>query len=225
MALLRGSIFITDSVVDALLLEEAISHALAYRRDHGKSFHSERLFVLQTELHMLVETAAEVDGRRAAQLAATPTWPRRRRRRHHECRRSTRKILGKSEQMSRRDCDTGVLDARKVRGKWRIQRGSIEAHRAERSRASAFADLTLTNAGAGPKTLTDCVKLSDVYSVQAAPSPFSPVDPSTTTECGASNGQAYAYSASRDLFRRCGYLCQASPSQLMPTPIPWSVGS
>ena len=131
MALLRGSIFITDSVVDALLLEEAITHALAYRRDHGKSFHSERLFVLQTELHMLVETAAEVDGRRAAQLAATPTWP-------HGGDAGTmsvveaRKILGKSEQMSRRDCDTGVLDAAKVRGKWRIERGSIEAHRAER---------------------------------------------------------------------------------------------
>jgi hypothetical protein len=139
MALLRGSIFITDDPFDAALLEEAITHALAYRSDHGKHNHPERLYVLQSELHMLAATEAATAPRHAAQLVATPTPPK-------SGSSGTMSVVEASQeldlspQMVRRHCESGVLDAVKVADlkvaeKWKIRRASVAALKARRRSA------------------------------------------------------------------------------------------
>ena len=131
MTLLAGTIFITNDPFDAAYLEEAIADAIAYRREHGKRHNPTRLYILESELHMLAAT----DRRHAAQPVATPTPPKRGASGTMSVVEASR-ILKKSGQMIRRYCESGVLDAVKVRNVWRIDGASVEALKA-RSQKSA----------------------------------------------------------------------------------------
>ena len=132
MALLSGSIFITASPSDALWLEHGITLILAERRRDGQRFHPPRLLEMQSELHALAETidrhaakpnATELVSQNGSSGTMNPV--------------KASELLGISPQMVRRDCASGVLSAVKVRGSWRVDAASVEAHRAERERASA----------------------------------------------------------------------------------------
>lgn len=126
MALLSGTIFITADPIDAGLLEEAISHAFAYRRDHGKRIHpADPLFVLQSQLHMVASTVAETTAVRHAEQPATTPTPLRRDASATMSVMEVSEMLGVSAQAVTKACRERRLHAAKVRGKWRITRTSV----------------------------------------------------------------------------------------------------
>jgi hypothetical protein len=132
MTLLRGHIFVTDDAFDALLLEEAITECLMYRRDHGNRVRPERLFVLQSELHAVAATEA----RHAAKPRATPAAAQGEVSATMDVVTASR-ILKRSTAMVRRYCADGTLTAVKRRQAYLIDARSVHALAAEQESQSA----------------------------------------------------------------------------------------
>ncbi len=132
MALLRGSIFITDDAFDGALLEECITHALMYRRDHGNRVRPDRLFVLQAELHALGAT----ETRHAAQLSATGPAAEGGAPATMDVVTASR-ILKRSTAMVRRYCADGTLTAVKHRQAYVIDARSVHALATEQEQSAS----------------------------------------------------------------------------------------
>jgi excisionase family DNA binding protein len=132
--LLRGTAFIIDNAIDALMLEQAITQLLLDRRAQGNRNPPRRLLEMQHELRLLASaggaTAAATAPRPATQLVATTTTPRGGASATMTVMEAS-ELLGLTQQAVTKACREDRLPSVKVRGRWHVERRPVESRRAE----------------------------------------------------------------------------------------------